>query len=55
MRQILQTFLRQFDIWRYRRKIKRALALHLRGEARTDGLTADNVCSRLGARPRFSI
>ena len=52
MRQILQTFLRKFDVWHYHRRIKRALALHLRGEGRRDGLTAENVCSRLEIRWR---
>jgi hypothetical protein len=48
----LQTFFRKLDLWRYHRCIKQALALHLRGEARRDGLTVDNVSSRLEIRWR---
>jgi hypothetical protein len=48
----LQSFLRKSDLWRYHRRIKHALALHLRGEARRDGLTVDTVSSRLEIRWR---
>ena len=48
----LQLFLRKPDLWRYHRRIKQALALHLRGEGRRDGLTLDNVSSRLEIRWR---
>ncbi len=48
----LQTFLNRLDLWRYHRGIKRAVALHLRGEVRRDGLTLDNVSSRLEIRWR---
>ena len=48
----LKSFLRKSDLWRYHRRIKQALALHLRGEARNDGLTVDNVCSHLEIRWR---
>jgi hypothetical protein len=47
MSRILRVFLSKFDIYRYRRHIERDLALHFRGEARTDGLKATKVCSRL--------
>lgn len=39
-------------LWHYHRRIKKALALHLRGEARRDGLTVDNVSSHLEIRWR---
>jgi hypothetical protein len=52
MWRLLKSFLRKPDLWRYRRRIKRALALHLRGEARRDGLTVDSVSSRLEIRWR---
>jgi hypothetical protein len=42
-----QVVLRKLDLWRYHNRIKQALALHLRGEARKDGLTMDNVSSHL--------
>jgi hypothetical protein len=38
MWQPLEVLLRQFDRWRCRRNVRRALALCLRGEARRDGL-----------------
>jgi hypothetical protein len=47
-----RAFLRKLDLWRYHLGIKRALALHLRGEARRDGLTVDSVSSRLEIRWR---
>jgi hypothetical protein len=48
----LRTFLGRLDLWRYHHRVKKALALHLRGEARRDGLTVDNVSSRLEIRWR---
>jgi hypothetical protein len=47
MWQFLETFLGKLDLWRYRRNLDRALALHLRGEVRRDGLTLKNACNRL--------
>ena len=38
---------RCLELQRYRRNIGRALALHLRGEARRDGLTPDHIRCRL--------
>lgn len=48
----MQKCLRKINLWRYHRCIRQALALHLRGEARRDGLTVDNVSSRLDIRWR---
>jgi hypothetical protein len=48
----LQWFIRKSDLWRYHHRIKKALALHLRGEARRDGLTVDAVSSHLEIRWR---
>jgi hypothetical protein len=39
MLHVLETLLHKLDGYRYKRNIERALALHLRGEARRDGLT----------------
>jgi hypothetical protein len=47
-----QLLLSKLDLWRYHYTIKRALALHLRGEARRDGLTVDAVSSHLTIRWR---
>jgi hypothetical protein len=52
MWRLLKSFLRKSDLWRYHRRIKRALGLHLRGEARRDGLTLDNVSNHLEIRWR---
>jgi hypothetical protein len=52
MWRLLQSFPRKLALWRYHRRINRALALQLRGEARSDGLTVDNVSSRLEIRWR---
>jgi hypothetical protein len=52
MWRLLKLFLRKSDLWRYHRRIKQALALHLRGEARRDGLTVDKVSSHLEIRWR---
>jgi hypothetical protein len=47
MWRFLGAFLGKLDLWRYHRNLDRALALHLRGEVRTDGRTLNNVCNRL--------
>src|ERR1700730_1751470 len=39
-------------LWHYHRRIRKALALHLRGEARRDGLTVDKLSSHLEIRWR---
>jgi hypothetical protein len=52
MLRIFQPFVSRLNLWRFRRRIKQALALHLRGEARNDGLRVDNVSSRLEIRWR---
>lgn len=52
MKQIIDLLLRRFDTWRYRRNVKCALALHLRGEVRRDGLKAEALCHRLELRWR---
>jgi hypothetical protein len=48
----LKSFFRKSDLWRYHHRINQALALHLRGEVRRDGLTLDNACSHLEIRWR---
>jgi hypothetical protein len=52
MSRLFRMLLRKLDLWRYQGRIKQALALHLRGEARRDGLTVNNVSSRLEIRLR---
>jgi len=52
MLRLLKSLLRKPNLWRYHRRIKQALALHLHGEARRDGLTVDNVSSHLEIRWR---
>jgi hypothetical protein len=44
---ILETALQRIEKRRYRRNIERALALHLRGEVRGDGLKATRVSNHL--------
>ena len=44
---ILESLLRQLDGYRYKRGIERSLALYLRGEARSDGLSAITVVTHL--------
>jgi hypothetical protein len=39
--------LRKLNVWWYHHRIKGALALHRRGEVRSDGLTVASVCNRL--------
>ncbi len=43
----MKTLLRKLDGNRYRRDVKRALALHLRGEVRSDGLNPINITTQL--------
>ena len=52
MWQPVEAVFRLFDQWRCRRNVRRALALHLRGEARRDGLTLLRVRNRLEIRWR---
>jgi hypothetical protein len=52
MWRMFKSFLRKSDRWRFHRRIKQALALHLRGEVRRDGLTVDKVSSHLEIRWR---
>jgi hypothetical protein len=47
MPHVLEAILRQFGHYLYKRSIKRALALHLRGEVRRDGLNPISVTTRL--------
>jgi hypothetical protein len=47
MLHVLETVLRKLCRYRYNRSIKRALALHLRGEVRRDGLYAARVTTHL--------
>ena len=47
MRRMLRACLRKLDPLKYRRRIERALALHLRGEVRRDGLELVRWCNRL--------
>ena len=47
MWRVVDRFLRGIEFWRYRRNINRALALHLRGEVRRDGLTPNHIRCRL--------
>jgi len=50
MRKLLGRCLRQIELLLYRQKVKGALALHRRGEARRDGLALADVCNRLEIR-----
>jgi len=52
MPQLFELLLRCFDTWRYRKNIRRALALHFRGEVRRDGLKVEALCHRLELRWR---
>ncbi len=47
MWRFLETYLGNLDLWRYHHNIDRALALHLRGEVRRDGLALNKACNRL--------
>jgi len=44
---ILRRLAREFSLSCYRHSIDAALALHRRGEVRTDGLSVENACLRL--------
>lgn len=52
MWRLSKMLLGKLNLWRYHHSIKRALALHSRGEARRDGLTVDSVSSHLEIRWR---
>src|SRR5262245_31641909 len=52
MWQLLRRSIRRLDLWRFRHEIKDALALHRRGEVRSDGLTLENVRNHLEIRWR---
>jgi len=52
MWKLFERVLRRFDSWRYQEKVKRALALHLRGEVRGDGLKIETLCHHLELRWR---
>src|ERR1700676_3415712 len=43
----LANMIQRLDSLRYRRRIERALALHLRREVRSDGLKLKKLCNRL--------
>jgi hypothetical protein len=47
MLQVLEALFRKLDDCRYRRNINRALALHLRGEVRKDGLMLASVTTHM--------
>jgi len=47
MLHVLKTLLRKLDGYRYQHDIERALALHLRGEVRSDGLDPLNLTTQL--------
>jgi hypothetical protein len=50
--QLIKRCLHELELLFYRHKVTDALALHRRGEVRKDGLTIDDVCSRLEIRWR---
>jgi len=52
MRRLLLSIFHKLNFELYHRRIRRALALNLRGEARRDGLTVDKMSSRLEIRWR---
>lgn len=47
MWRILENILRDWKVARYRRRVERALGLHLRGEVRRDGLKLKKIQNRL--------
>jgi len=47
MLQVLETFLGKFGAYCYKRGVRRALALHLRGEVRRDGLNLSAATTHL--------
>jgi hypothetical protein len=48
----IEALFRKLDRWRHRQNVDRSLALHLRGEARPDGLSLIQVRNRLEVRWR---
>jgi len=52
MWQTIRALFRKLERWRHRHNIDRSLALHLRGEARRDGLSLIRVRNRLEVRWR---
>jgi hypothetical protein len=50
MRQLLERCFRKLDQWRFRRSVEDALALHRRGEVRSDGLKLNCMSSHLEIR-----
>lgn len=50
MRKLLQRCFRRLDLWRFRLSVEDALALHRRGEVRSDGLKLDGVSNHLQIR-----
>jgi len=48
MLHVLETLLRKLDGYRYQHNIERALALHFRGEVRSDGLKTRQCDDSLG-------
>jgi hypothetical protein len=47
MRRIIHSLFAKLGSYRYRRKVRRALDLYLRGEVRRDGLQLTSMCSSL--------
>src|SRR5262245_45815366 len=52
MWKLLKRYLRKIESLRYRSKVNAALALHRRGEVRSDRLALETVCNRLEIRWR---
>ena len=50
MPQIFSKYVRRLRAFCYRRRIEHALALHRRGEVRSDGLNSITLCNRLEIR-----
>ena len=50
MSQLFKRYFRKLDLWRFRRSVEDALALHRRGEVRRDGLKLDGLFSHLKIR-----
>lgn len=50
MKQLFERCFRRLDLWRFRRNVDDALALHRRGEVRNDGLKLEGVYSHLEIR-----
>ncbi len=47
MPETVRTLLQRYNLWRWRRAVLDALALHRRGEARSDGLTLVSACESI--------